>query len=70
MKHLIPLITFTLLPELAFAHGDHGYTVLSNVEHVLSQPEHFWPLLVALVVVIAMFRRPLGDLLKKLWIKD
>jgi len=70
MKHIFLLISFTMLPELALAHGDHGYTVLSNVQHVLSHLEHFWPLVVALVIVIAMFKRPLGHLLKKFWIKD
>lgn len=66
MKYITSFVTLVTLPSLAFAHGDHGHNILATLEHVLSQPLHLWPLLVALALGVALLRRPLGQLIARL----
>jgi len=47
-KLLITLLAF--FPAIASAHDDHGTTVLENLIHVFSKPEHVWPLTFGIVV--------------------
>ncbi len=49
MKKLFALAT--LLPTTAFAHDDHGTHLFEGLMHVLSSPEHVWPLTIGLAVV-------------------
>jgi hypothetical protein len=49
-KLLVTLIT--LFPFVANAHEDHGHSVLENLSHVFSNPQHAWPLSLGLVLVI------------------
>lgn len=51
MKKLI-FIMITLLPVSAFAHETHGAGLFENLRHVLSNPEHTWPLTIALLLVV------------------
>jgi hypothetical protein len=51
MKKLLVTLT-TLFPLVANAHEDHGHSVLENLSHVLSNPEHAWPLSLGLVLVV------------------
>lgn len=69
MKHIITLTFLATLPGLALAHGDGGHTIMSNLGHVLSNPEHLWPLAVFAVVVVTVKRMP-QRLLNKLKIKS
>jgi hypothetical protein len=41
-----------LFPLVANAHEDHGRSVLENLSHVFSNPEHAWPLTLGLVLVV------------------
>ncbi len=50
MNKLIVLL-LALFPVLAQAHEDHGTSLFANIKHVLSSPEHMWPLTIALVLV-------------------
>lgn len=49
--HKILLLLTTLFPTLAAAHNDHGTSLMENIWHVLSNPEHAWPLTIAIVLV-------------------
>jgi hypothetical protein len=49
MKKLLTLAA--LLPSTAFAHDDHGSHLYEGLKHVLSSPEHVWPLTIGLVIV-------------------
>lgn len=69
MKHIITLTLLATLPGLALAHGDAGHTIMSNLGHMLSNPEHLWPLAVFAVVVATVKRMP-RRLLNKLKIKS
>lgn len=51
-KLLVTLIT--LFPVLAHAHEEHGYSMLENLSHVFSNPEHVWPLSLGIVLVAAI----------------
>ncbi len=51
-KLLILLIG--LFPALSHAHNEHGHSLLDNLSHVLSSPEHVWPLTLGLVLVVAV----------------
>jgi hypothetical protein len=55
----IILSLLTLFPSLAAAHEDHGSTLMENIWHVLANPEHAWPLSIAIVLVA------IGLLIKK-----
>ena len=47
------LLIFTAsFPALAFAHEEHGHSFVENIWHVLSSPEHAWPLTIAVVVAV------------------
>jgi len=48
-KLLITLLA--LFPALAYAHEEHGHSLLENISHVFSNPEHVWPLTLGLVLV-------------------
>ena len=49
MKKIIALAS--LLPSIAFAHDDHGSHIFEGLMHVLSSPEHVWPLTIGIGVV-------------------
>jgi hydrogenase/urease accessory protein HupE len=49
MKNLLALAA--LLPSTAFAHEDHGSHLFEGLMHVLSSPEHVWPLTIGIGVV-------------------
>lgn len=53
MKKLL-LLVGTLCPSLAFAHGEHGATFIKNLWHVLTNPLHAWPLIIALMIAIVV----------------
>lgn len=49
------LVSFmALFPVLADAHEDHGHSLLENLSHVFSNPEHVWPLTLGIVLVIVI----------------
>jgi hypothetical protein len=48
--HKILLLLSTLFPSIALAHETHGHTLVENLWHVLSSPQHAWPLTIALVI--------------------
>ena len=54
MKRIITLTLLATLPGLALAHTDAGHTIMTNLQHILSSPEHLWPLAVAAVVIAAV----------------
>jgi len=68
MKHIITLTLLATLPGLAMAHGNDAHTIMSNLQHILSSPEHLWPLAV-FAVVVTVKRMP-RRLLAKLKIKS
>lgn len=47
----------TLLPTLAFAHDDHGASMLEGLWHVFASPEHIWPLTAGVVLVVVLWVR-------------
>jgi hydrogenase/urease accessory protein HupE len=49
MKKLLALAS--LLPSTAFAHEDHGNHLVEGLMHVLSSPEHVWPLTIGIGIV-------------------
>jgi hydrogenase/urease accessory protein HupE len=49
MKNLLALAA--LLSSIAFAHEDHGSHLFDGLMHVLSSPEHVWPLTIGIGVV-------------------
>jgi hypothetical protein len=51
-KLLLSLVAF--FPVLAHAHEEHGHTLLENLTHVFSNPEHVWPLTLGLVLVVVI----------------
>lgn len=51
-KLVLTLLAF--FPAIAFAHEDHGHSILENLTHVFSNPEHVWPLTLGLVLVAAV----------------
>lgn len=55
----IILLLVTLFPTLAAAHQEHGTSLMENIWHVLANPEHAWPLSIAIVLVA------IGLLIKK-----
>ena len=69
MKSLSIFMILAMIPTLVFAHGDHGNSFFTGIEHVMSNPVHFWPLIIALGLLLVALRRPLGQLVKKLRIK-
>lgn len=69
MKHIITLTLLATLPGLAMAHGNDGHSIMTNLQHILSSPEHLWPLAVFAVVVVTVKRMP-RRLLGKLKIKS
>ncbi len=64
MKYPTTFIALTTLPGLALAHEDAGPGFFANLEHILSNAEHLWPLAVV-AVVAGLVARPLGRLLKQ-----
>jgi hypothetical protein len=46
MKRIITLTLIATLPGLAHAHGNASDSIIAYLQHFLSSPEHFWPLLV------------------------
>ena len=68
MKRIIALALITTLPGLAHAHGDAGDGFMMNIQHVVSSPEHLWPLLV--LAVMALTLNPLARrLMRRIMIK-
>mgnify|MGYP003384946489 CR=1 FL=1 len=53
MKKLL-LAAITFFPAIASAHEEHGHTLLENLTHVFSNPEHVWPLTIGIVLVVAI----------------
>ena len=51
-KLLVTLIT--LFPVLAHAHEEHGHSMLENLSHVFSNPEHVWPLTLGILLVVVI----------------
>lgn len=51
-KLLVTLIT--LFPVLAHAHEEHGHSMLENLLHVFSNPEHVWPLTLGILLVVVI----------------
>ena len=51
MKKFILLLS-TLSPSLAFAHEEHGASLMENIWHVLASPQHAWPLTIAVVLAV------------------
>ena len=47
----------SLFPVLAHAHGDHGVSLFGNLWHVLSNPEHIWPLTAGIVLGVILLVR-------------
>ncbi len=69
MKHIITLTLLATLPGLAMAHGNDSHSIMTNLQHILSSPEHLWPLAVFAIVVATVKRMP-RRLLDKLKIKS
>lgn len=48
----------SLSPTLALAHDEHGSSLMQNINHILANPEHMWPLsiIAALAVVVTVMK--------------
>lgn len=51
-KLLVTLMA--LFPVLAHAHEEHGHSLLENLSHVFSNPEHVWPLTLGILLVVVI----------------
>ncbi len=49
-KILFVLISF--FPVLVHAHQQHGVTLLENIRHVFTNPEHVWPVALAAFLIV------------------
>jgi hydrogenase/urease accessory protein HupE len=55
-KFLIAAATLVASSSAALAHaGDHAYTLLNSIGHVLSEPDHLAMIVVGVVVVGVLF---------------
>ena len=58
MKHFITLAILTTLPGIALAHGNADDGIMMNIQHLVSSPQHLWPLLVFAGLAITFKRLP------------
>lgn len=68
MKRIIAVTLIATLPGLALAHGNANNGIMMNIQHVVSSPEHLWPLLVFAVLAITFKRLP-KDLMRRIKFK-
>jgi hypothetical protein len=58
MKKLLTLLA--LFPATASAHESHGHHLYEMIHHVITSPEHMWPLTLGLAVVVFLLIKRRG----------
>lgn len=57
MMKKIFFAVLSVFPALVHAHDDHGVSILENLSHVFTNPEHIWPLTAGIVLAIVVLVR-------------